>query len=186
MDDTLSMDILVVKNPLPEDFKFSWDKKPYTIPAGGSKPFVKFLAEYAAHKIAKRILGARNVRLLTSEVAIAVEVQKLLSEVVLEGSKDSRDSSQKFKDYNDSLDNNKEIQDQIQKDIETVPSDDDVAKDAIKNSSESGAKLIELKELKRQALLTEAAKLGLETDLRMTKDELVDAIMEKLYPNAKV
>lgn len=45
-----------VTNPLDEDFTWTWDKIPYTVPARSTVSFVDYLAEHLAKHLATKIL----------------------------------------------------------------------------------------------------------------------------------
>ena len=50
-------DIIRVKNPLTEDFRFMYDSVWYTVPAGQTKDFERYLADHFVWKITDFILG---------------------------------------------------------------------------------------------------------------------------------
>jgi len=54
--ETTEFTVMGVKNPMPEDYVFTWDKVPYVAKAGTVTNFPKFLAEHAALKMARLIV----------------------------------------------------------------------------------------------------------------------------------
>lgn len=52
------LDVTEVTNPLDEDFTWSQDGKPYTIPANGKASFPEFLARHLAKHLARKIVYA--------------------------------------------------------------------------------------------------------------------------------
>ena len=51
-----SLEITEIFNPLNEDFTWSYDGKPYTIPAKSKKSFPEFLARHFAKHLARKIV----------------------------------------------------------------------------------------------------------------------------------